>query len=161
MELDDIPIRSSPLVSAVAPSNRPAMVKQTIAAVARQSYRPIELVLVAHGYSPDEGELRDYAKSLGLEGVSTLEVDAGVPLGEVLNRAFAVANGKYIWKADDDDYYGPKFLHDLLDAFLYTDAEVVGKAAHYAFIEGQNMTVIRTAPRSTAMFHMCMAPPWS
>ena len=141
--LDDIPIRSSPLVSAVAPSNRPAMVKQTIAAVARQSYRPIELVLVAHGYSPDEGELRDYAKSLGLEDVLTLEVDADVPLGEVLNRAFAIANGKYIWKADDDDYYGPEFLHDLLDAFLYTDAEVVGKAAHYAFIEGQNMTVIR------------------
>ena len=131
------------LVTAVAPSNRPELVRQTISNVAQQSHRPIELILVAHGYTPDEPQLRGFAASVGLESVSFMEIESEVPLGEVLNRACAAANGQFIWKADDDDFYGPEFLQDLLDAFVYTDAAVVGKAAHYAYIEGQDMTVIR------------------
>ena len=134
--LEDGGTTATPLVTAVAPSIRPELVEQTIENVAHQSHTPIELLVVAHGYKPDEARLRNHAEAVGLEAISFLEVESAFPLGELLNRAFAVAGGQYIWKVDDDDLYGPEFLKDILAAFNYTDAVVVGKAAHYALSKG-------------------------
>ena len=134
-----------PLVTAVAPSNRPELVERTIATAASQSYPRIEFLLVAHGYEPDESRLRDHAESLGLTDISFLTVDAQIPLGELLNRGFSLAMGDYVWKMDDDDFYAPEFLHDLIDTVSYTEAQIVGKAAHFAYLESQDMTIYRGA----------------
>jgi spore maturation protein CgeB len=136
-------IDARPLVSAVAPSNRPHLVERTIATVASQTYSPIELLVVAHGYQPEQSRLLEHAESLGLTKVSFMTVDADLPLGEILNRGFASTNGDYVWKVDDDDFYGPEFLYDLMEAFSYTDAQVVGKSAHFAYLEAADMTILR------------------
>jgi hypothetical protein len=50
---------------------------------------------------------------------------------------------------DDDDYYGPEHLRDLVDAAIDTGADVVGKAMNYVYLEPLQLTVRRFAPHGT------------
>ena len=52
-----------------------------------------------------------------------------------LNYGVKKARFDYISKFDDDNYYGSAFLGDLMDAFEYTNAAIVGKCAAYMYFE--------------------------
>ncbi len=60
-----------------------------------------------------------------------------------MNLGIAAAEGELIAKMDDDNLYGEHYLSDLVRAFDYSDAELVGKGAHYAYFEGRNTTMLR------------------
>jgi hypothetical protein len=64
-------------------------------------------------------------------------------LGACMNLGIAAAEGELIAKMDDDNLYGEHYLSDLVRAFDYSDAELVGKGAHYAYFEGRNTTMLR------------------
>ena len=51
-----------------------------------------------------------------------VEAGAETPFGEVLNQAAALAGGDYLAKWDDDDWYGPDHLADLIMARPITRA---------------------------------------
>jgi hypothetical protein len=55
----------------------------------------------------------------------------------------AVADGEFIAKMDDDNFYGDHYLTDLVRAFDYTEADVVGKWAHLVHLEGSGATLLR------------------
>lgn len=54
-----------------------------------------------------------------------------------------MSNYPYISKFDDDDYYAPNYLTDILNAFKYTEADVVGKLTVYGYLEKNNSLIIR------------------
>ena len=56
------------------------------------------------------------------------------------------SSGEFISKIDDDDYYGPEHLRDLLDTALDTNAEVVGRAMNYVYLEPLSISVRRFSP---------------
>ncbi len=130
-------------VSVVLPTNRAGQLEHAIAQVARQRHRDVELILVLHGLSEDPGVVRDKALAAGIPGVKVLTADPSWTLGEVLNHGIAHADGELIAKMDDDNIYGEHYLSDLLRAFDYADAEMVGKGAHYTYFPDQNVTVFR------------------
>ncbi|HKX74687.1 MAG TPA: glycosyltransferase, partial [Acidimicrobiia bacterium] len=132
-----------PTVSVMAPTNRADRIPNIIANCARQTWQPDEIVLVLHGIDVDEGRVKDEAAAVGIDSVNVLRQPAEVILGEVFNAGFLAASGDYIAKMDDDDYYGAEYLADLIDAFTYTEADVVGKWAHYAYLEGIDATIFR------------------
>jgi glycosyltransferase involved in cell wall biosynthesis len=132
-----------PLVSVMAPTNRADQIPNIVANCARQSWRPDELVLVLHGIDVDEGRVKDEAASAGLDSVVVIRQPEETILGEVFNAGFLTASGDYLAKMDDDDYYGAEYLADLIDAFSYTEADIVGKWAHYAYLEGIDATILR------------------
>jgi glycosyltransferase involved in cell wall biosynthesis len=70
-------------------------------------------------------------------------------LGTILSTLASQSHGDYIAKMDDDDYYGPEHLRDLLDAALDTGADVVGRAMNYVYLEPLQLTVRRFAPHGT------------
>ena len=76
-------------------------------------------------------------------GSTVLRLDEEASLGQCLNEARRFATGDYIAKFDDDDHYGDAYLADLLLAFAYTDAAVVGKQCYFAYLEGRDETVLR------------------
>ncbi|MEV7964855.1 glycosyltransferase [Sphaerisporangium sp. NPDC088356] len=130
-------------VSVVLPTNRAGQLEHAISQVARQRHRDLELILVLHGLDIDPGVVRDKALAAGIPAVKVLTADPSLTLGEVLNVGIAQADGEYIAKMDDDNLYGTHYLSDLLRAFDYADAEMVGKGAHYTYFPATNTTVMR------------------
>jgi glycosyltransferase involved in cell wall biosynthesis len=83
--------------------------------------------------------------------ITIVEVPAGVPFGEALNRGMRQAGGRYVAKWDDDDFYGPDFLADMVMASTYSGAELVGCFAQFIYLEQIDLTVYRRAGQSERM----------
>ena len=77
------------------------------------------------------------------------------PFGSVLADAVRQSTGDVIMKADDDDWYSPHVLWDLVLAYLYSGADVVGKTTEYLYFERINQTVHRTF--ATERYHRQLA----
>lgn len=61
--------------------------------------------------------------------------------GDNLNSALDSASGFYVTKMDDDDYYGPNHLNDLLAAYEFSRATVVGKWTNVTYLEDKDLVV--------------------
>jgi glycosyltransferase involved in cell wall biosynthesis len=64
------------------------------------------------------------ADAVSALGGRLLRVEPGTPLGTKLNRGAAEAHGPLCQKMDDDDWYGPRFLHTMLSALQASRAAV-------------------------------------
>ena len=88
-------------------------------------------MLVLHGIDIEPNVVREKALAAGIPDVKVRLADPSLTLGEVLNLGIEVADGDYIAKMDDDNLYGEHYLSDLLRAFDYADAELVGSLSTY------------------------------
>ena len=131
-----------PRVSVLLATRRPDRVAEAIASVTAQTYPCVELVLAAHGDGFDRARLEALASDSGTDA-RVLLVPAGRVLGEVLNEALEHSRGELITKFDDDDFYGPEHIWDLVLAHEYSRASLVGKAAEYVYLEGADRTLRR------------------
>ncbi|MYJ36249.1 MAG: glycosyltransferase family 2 protein [Acidimicrobiaceae bacterium] len=141
-EAASLNVGSLPLVSVLLATRRPDRVTEAIASVAAQTYPRIELVLAAHGDGFDRARLEALASSSGTDA-RVLPVPAERVLGEVLNEALEHSKGELVTKFDDDDFYGPEHIWDLVLAHEYSRATLVGKAAEYVYLEGVDRTLRR------------------
>ena len=132
-----------PPVSLVLPTNRPGQVDYVIDMISDQTYPNLQLVIAAHGFELSAQNLKRKAGSTTLDSVEVVEVGADQTLGDVINHGFERAEGEYIGKIDDDNFYGPEFTWDLMDCFKFTDASIVGKWTHFTYVEGMNALVLR------------------
>ncbi|MCT9929057.1 glycosyltransferase family 2 protein [Planotetraspora sp. A-T 1434] len=134
-------VGSGGLVSVVVASRRPRMAAFALAQIARQRDVDLEVVYAAHGFPADV--VRQAAGGFPFP-IEVVEVGGEIPFGDVLNEAVRRASGDYVAKWDDDDWYGPDHLSDLLLARAYAGADVVGTAAEFFYLEPLNVTVRRT-----------------
>ena len=118
-----------PSVSVVMATRRPDMLDHALAQVARQRGVDVELVLAPHGF--------DAAPA----GVKVVDVAADAVFGDVLNAAVAAAEGELVLKMDDDDWYSPDFVADLLRARAYSDADLVGVPDDLYYLEDRDLTL--------------------
>ena len=129
-------------VSVLLATRRPEMLPFALRQVARQRGVDLELVLATHGFSAAPEVLA----AVGGLPVTALDVPRDVAFGEVLNRAAAQATGDHLVKMDDDDWYGPDFVADLLLAQRYSGAQLVGCFPEFTFLEPLWLTARRAAP---------------
>lgn len=130
-------------VSAVVPTNREHEIDNILANVGRQSHRDVELVIVAHGLKVDHADLKSRSKDFGVDHLVVIDADESLTLGACMNLGVDAASGAYIAKMDDDNFYGCHYLQDLLSAFDYTEAGIVGKWAHYVWLQASGAVVLR------------------
>ena len=129
-----------PLVSILLVTRRPELLARALAAVRRQTYPRLELVLGLHG----EGFGEVAARAAGpAAAVTVLRLDAALPLGSALNAATQAARGTLLTKMDDDDLYGPEHVWDLVLAQEYSRAELVGKGNEFAYLAASDRTIRR------------------
>lgn len=126
-----------PSVSVVLSTRRPERVAEIVGQFARQSYPRRELVVVCHGVEPPEVVPRDDLD------VQILAVDAAATLGEALAAATERTSGELVTKVDDDDYYGPDHLWDLVLARATSQATLVGKQHEFIYLDGMDVTIRR------------------
>ncbi|RAY10888.1 family 2 glycosyl transferase [Actinomadura craniellae] len=137
------PAPARPAVSMLLPTCRPGQLAQAIEQAARQVWRPLQLVLILHGLDLDPAVVEEKARAAGVDDVVVLALDRSHSLGACLNLGIEAADGDLIGKMDDDELYGPHYVSDLIAAFSYTEADVVGKLAHYAYLESIGATLLR------------------
>jgi len=128
-----------PSCSVVLATMRPEQLELALGQFSRQRGVERELILVAHGFKIDDGWLRERARY----ACTVVQAPSSAVLGDVLNMGLARASGDVIVKMDDDDYYGPDFLLDLLLARHYSGADLVGTAAEFMYLSGEHRTLRR------------------
>ncbi|MGN9838508.1 glycosyltransferase family 2 protein [Nonomuraea sp. H19] len=137
----------TPKISIVMSTKRPGLVGAALAQMERQRGVSTEVLLGLHGVAYEQ--VRAAVESCALP-VTWVEAPASMPFGEVLNRAAALAGGDFLAKWDDDDWYGPHHLSDLVMALTYAGADVVGTTAEFFYLEPLKATIRRTTFASGA-----------
>jgi hypothetical protein len=137
------PAPAPPLTSVLLATRRAEMTGFALRQAARQRGVPSEVVLALHGVPRDHPEVA--AAIAAYEGQLTVyEADEREIFGQVLNAAAARASGSFLLKMDDDDWYGPDFLSDLLLAHSYSGAHVVGTVPEFVYLASIGVTVHRS-----------------
>jgi hypothetical protein len=119
-----------PSVSVVMATRRPDMLDHAMAQVARQrGVADLQLVLATHGFEADP------------PGVTVVPMPADAVFGDVLNAGVDAADGELVLKMDDDDWYSPDFVADLLRARAYSGAALVGSPDDLYYLEDRDLTL--------------------
>ena len=134
-----------PSVSVLLATRRADMLDFALAQVARQrGVARLELVLAPHGFDVDVESVRDRVGP-GI-AVQVLPQGADTMFGDVLEAASRAAGGDVVLKMDDDDWYAPDVIADLVRARGYSGAELVGMPAELHYLTDRELTVKRGHP---------------
>lgn len=140
IKLDD------PLASIVIASNRPHFIDRIVENVTKQVYPNIELIIIAQKYTDQQiEELKNKLKVSGkkFKEIHIVKNDSEDTLGKRLNQGIKLSKGDYVAKFDDDDFYFPNYLQDMLIPFKFGDYGIVGKKEIFIYLERQDKTFVR------------------
>ncbi|MCB0895240.1 MAG: hypothetical protein KDB43_07665 [Nocardioidaceae bacterium] len=130
-------------VSVLLATRRPEQLDFALRQVARQrGVSSLQLVLAPHGFDVDPARVRD---TVGTD-VRVVPASADTLFGDVLQAAARAADGDVLLKMDDDDWYAPDVVADLLRARAYSGAEVTGMPAEFHYLAPRDLTVKRGHP---------------
>ncbi|MEU7739458.1 glycosyltransferase [Nonomuraea sp. NPDC049158] len=136
------PAPAPPLTSVLLATRRTDMVGFALDQVARQRDAQLEVILALHGVPQGHPDVATAIAAF--DGpLTVLEAGHQAVFGQVLNDAAARASGSFLLKMDDDDWYGPDFLADLLLAHSYSGAQVVGTVPEFVYLSSIDVTVHR------------------
>lgn len=83
------------------------------------------------------------SKCNGYPNVSIFLIPEDKTSGDCLNLALEKTKYDYISFFDTGNYYGPNFLTDLMNAFSYSDADIIGKNCYYRYCEDTKLLVLK------------------
>lgn len=130
-----------PRVSIVLCTRRIDQARHVAAQMMRQTYPPVEIIVVGHGRDPDP--IRFVLES-GSVRYRLLKVSEDIPFGAALAVGTLEACGDLIAKVDDDDLYAITHIEDLVIARLLSGADLVGKAAEFVTLVHKGVSIRRT-----------------
>jgi hypothetical protein len=121
-------------------TRRADLLEHALGQVARQrGVERLELVLAPHGFAADPAQVQELAG--GSVATQVVPQPEDVRFGDVLQAAAERAGGDVVLKMDDDDWYSPDFVGDLLLARAYSGAELVGMPDDWYYLEDRDLTV--------------------
>ncbi len=145
-------------VSVIAATNRPGQLDHVLQTLTSQLQVSIQLILVTHGFEPDARTLQTYRELKAVGELIHVHAPESMSLGSCLNQGILRADSDFVAKIDDDDIYGPNYLADSINALRYSGADLVGKQAHYMYLQGSNRTLLRMAEREHRFTDLVMGP---
>ena len=101
------------------------LAERAIDSILAQTYPNFEVVVIND--SPDYSLQRDDSR------VREVKVPRGKTLGELRNIGLEVAQGEWLWQADDDDYHHPDRLSVQMDAAKPNTAVMFEYQLRYSF----------------------------
>lgn len=111
------------LISVIIPAkNRPAMLKEAVESVVAQTYRPIEIIVVLTGATPETKQsAKELAAAYELRVIETKPLN----LAATRNVGLSVAKGEWISFLDDDDIWLPEKLDLQMSEAISSGADLV------------------------------------
>ncbi len=131
-----------PSVSAVLVTHRPDHLEHALRQLSRLRYPRLEVIIGAHGDEVDAARVWELAQDLPFPA-TVVGIEGTRNLGEALQQCCDRADGTLVTKLDDDDFYGPEHIWDLVLARQYSGAQIVGKALDWVYLESVDTTVFR------------------
>jgi len=118
-------MNKQPLVSVILPTyNRERYIKRAIESVLNQTCKNIELIIIDDGSTDKTSEIiSEFSKKDPRIAILTNETNLG--LVRSLNKGIGKAQGKYIARLDDDDYWCDKEKLDKQVRFLEAHSEYI------------------------------------
>jgi hypothetical protein len=134
-----------PKVSLITPTFRRELLPRCLQTFERQTYPNKELILVFNGsYMPSYDELGLHQPR---SDVKIASVPGEMFAGACLNQGHILAEGEYCFRVDDDDYYGPNYILDMILQARCVDAELFGKPMSlFYFFEEDEWLGLKNAP---------------
>ena len=134
-------VSASPSVSILMATNRPEMVTFALKQMAAQRYPNVEILCGFHGFSLPAAT-RERVAAIAPHA-QLFDVGSDRDLGQVLALLGERASGALVTKWDDDDWYSPEHLSDLVAAMRYSGAGLVAKSAEYVYLSSLDLTLRR------------------
>ncbi|MGM1045709.1 MAG: glycosyltransferase [Bacillota bacterium] len=107
----------------------------------RQNYKNKELIVILNNKNLKASDYINAAKPY--KKIRIYSLPDHVSLGSCLNYGVKLSKYNFIAKFDDDDYYAPNYLTDSMRILLKTNADIVGKRAHYMYLSGKKLLLHR------------------
>ncbi|MEV0997769.1 hypothetical protein [Nonomuraea sp. NPDC050202] len=123
--------------SVLLPVLDPYLLEHALAQVAKQS--GVDQLIVI---GPPEAELRARDVLPDVEVIHR-RPHAAMTEGAMLNAGIDLCEADLVAVMDPRDVYGPHYLSDLRRAFLFSTADIVGKAAFYAHLRKPQATLLK------------------
>jgi hypothetical protein len=135
-------IKKYPTLAVLISTIRPDDLTSLLSQLMNQSLPTFEVRLGLHGIELSANHKKQIS-ALNRRKVKTVvqKFEAENTLGTILSSLASGSNSEFIAKMDDDDFYGPEHLRDLLDAAIDTGADVVGRAMNYIYLEPLDVTL--------------------
>ncbi|KXG74692.1 glycosyltransferase family protein [Thermotalea metallivorans] len=132
--------KESPGVSIVAYGDQRDKIEKIFQNFQRQAYAKKELIMMVDSEESLK-EWEDMTKSQ--KNIKIFFQKDKKSLGECLNFAVEQICYDYFSVFDADDDYGPEFIGDIMDAFLYAESDIIGKGTHYVYLKKENILAVR------------------
>ena len=129
------------MITVITSTIRPERMDDIFRNYEHQAIKEKELIIILNR---DDMDLAAWqSKASQYPNVSVYQLSSKKTVGQCKNFAVRKAKYKYIAKFDDDDYYGPYYLTELMRAFRRKKADIVGKAQYFAYVEKYNSLLLR------------------
>lgn len=122
----------------VRTKDRPALLKRAIASIARQTYRPIEVVLVNDGGC--DLDIEEIKSVLGDISLNYIRLEKNTGRAHAGNVGIENAKGQYIGFLDDDDNFTPDHTAKLIDAMKKAEGILVAYSG-VRVVDAKNATI--------------------
>jgi hypothetical protein len=130
---------------AVLVSKRPDFVVEATDRMVEQTYRPLRIAVGLHGAAVEaEQVVRQRLADRDIPHMVT-SFGADIPQGACLNALIEESPGDVVIKIDDDDWYSPVFVTDMMGALEFSGAAIVGKAAAFVRLRDGRFVLLRTS----------------
>lgn len=130
-------------ISVITCTNRQNFINNLVQNFIRQSYPKKELIVIVNN---DKIPISSYHRlSQKFRNIRVFRMPERYSLGACLNYGVKKSKYSYIAKFDDDDYYAPYYLTDMLHSLKRSNADIVGKRAHYMYLRGSKTMILRFA----------------
>ncbi|WP_044642013.1 glycosyltransferase [Risungbinella massiliensis] len=145
-------MKQSQAVSIITCTKRPSFLHNLFQNYGRQTYRNKELIVILNNRTMNFTDYIEAAKPY--KNVRIYRLPDNVSLGACLNYGVKRSRFGYIAKFDDDDYYAPDYLGDSMRTMLKTNADIVGKRAHYMYLQSKKLLLLRYSDLEQRPVHM-------
>lgn len=125
----------------VTPTKRIRNLENILKNFEQQKYQYKELIIVVNSTEEDFKELKVQVEKM--EDIQVLYLPVDKKAASALNTAIEHAKGDYVFRFDDDDYYGEEYLSDVFRFLTIDDASIIGKFGSYIKIEEKNEVFFR------------------
>ena len=135
------PYSTQNAISIVTCTKRPDCLNTLFKNYQRQNYKNKELIVILNKNSLKMIDYITAAKKY--PNVRIYRMPEKSSLGHCLNYGVQLSNYSYIAKFDDDDYYSTNYLTDSMRTLRKTNADIVGKRAHYMSLSDKKLLLLR------------------